>query len=123
MVIGYSQKVNRHTSKGAYFFPNTQDLLDQAAKDTVFLKIDLKPAYHQILLHRKDKPITAFEVNGRLFEFTRLPFGVTNAVAAFQREMTAFARRHNSKRTHSCLDDVIIGGMSEEEHQENLKTS
>ena len=64
---------------------------------------------------------TAFEVNGRLFEFTRLPFGVTNAVAAFQREMTAFVRRHNLKRTHPYLDDVIIGGRSEEEHQENLK--
>ena len=66
---------------------------------------------------------TAFEVNGRLFEFTRLPFGVTNAVAAFQREMTAFVRRHNLKRTHPYLNDVIIGGRSrsEEEHQEHLK--
>ena len=64
---------------------------------------------------------TAFEVNGRLFEFTRLPFGVTNAVAAFQREMTAFVRRHNLKRTHPYLDDVIIGSRSEEEHQKNLK--
>ena len=63
---------------------------------------------------------TAFEVNGRLFEFTRLPFGITNAVAGFQREMTAFVRRHNLKRTHPYLDDVIIGGRSEEEHQENL---
>ena len=98
-----------------------QDLLDQAAKNTTFSKIDLKSAYHQIPLHLKDMSFTAFEVNGRLFEFTRLPFGVTNAVAASKREMTAFVRRHNLKRTHPYLDDVIIGGRSEEEHQENLK--
>ena len=98
-----------------------QDLLDQAAENTTFSKPDLKSAYHQIPLHRKDMSFTAFEVNGRLFEFTRLPFGVTNAVATFQREMTAFVRLHNLKRTHPYLDDVIIGGRSEEEHQENLK--
>ena len=97
-----------------------QDLLDQAAEKTIFSKIDLKSAYHQIPPHRKDMPFTAYERNGRFLEFTRLPFGVTNAVAAFQREMTAFVRRHNLKRTHPYLDDLIIGGRSEEEHQENL---
>ena len=81
----------------------------------------MKYAYHQIPLHREDMSFTAFEVNGRLSEFTRLPFGVTNFVAAFQREITAFVRRHNLKRTHPCFDDVIMGGRSEEEHQKNLK--
>ena len=66
-------------------------------------------------------PFTAFEVNGQYFEFTRLSFGVTNAVAAFQREMTAFLRRRNLKRTHQYLDDVISGCRSEEEHQGNLR--
>ena len=90
MVIDYSQTINRHTSKDAFPFPNMQNLLDQAAENTTFSKIDLKSAYHQIPLHHKDMSFTAFEVNGQLFEFTRLPFGVTNAVAAFQREMTEF---------------------------------
>ena len=121
MVIDYSQTINRHTSKDAFPFPNMKDLLDQAAENATFSKIDLKSAYHHIPLHRKDMSFTAFELNGRLFEFTRLPFGVTNAVVAFQREMIAFIRRHNLKRTHPYLDDAIIGGRSEEEHQENLK--
>ena len=63
----------------------------------------------------------AFEVKDEFFEFTRLPFGVTNAVAAFQWEMTAFVRWHNLKRTHPYLDNVIIGGRSKKEHQENMK--
>ena len=100
---------------------NMHDLLDQAAENTVFSKIDLKSAYHRIPLHRKDMSFTTFEVNGRLFEFTRLLYGITNTVAAFQREMTAVVRRHFLRRTHTYLDDVIIGGRSEEETQENLK--
>ena len=67
-----------------------QDLLDQAAENTIFSEIDLKSAYHQIPLHSMDMSFTTFEVNGRLLECTRPPFGVTHAVAAFQREMTAF---------------------------------
>ena len=74
MVIDYSQTINRHTSKVAFHSPNIQYLLDQAAENTNFLRIDLKSAYHQRPIHRKDMPLTAFEVNGRLFEFTRLPF-------------------------------------------------
>ena len=44
MVIDYSQTINRHTSKDAFPFPNMQDLLDQAAENTTFSKIDLKSA-------------------------------------------------------------------------------
>ena len=73
MVIDYSQTINRHTSKDAFPFPNMQDLLDQAAKNTTFSKIDLKSAYHQNPLHCKDMSFTAFEVNGRLFESQEFP--------------------------------------------------
>ena len=44
MVIDYSQTKNRHTSKDAFPFSNMQDLLDQAAENTVFSKIHLKSA-------------------------------------------------------------------------------
>ena len=98
MVIDYSQTINRHTSKDAFPFPNMKDLPDEAAANTILSKIDLKSAYHQIPLHRKDISFTAFEVNGRFFEITKFPFGDTNAVVTFQREMTAFLRRHNLKR-------------------------
>ena len=98
-----------------------QDLLDQPAENTVFSKLNLKSAYHQIPLQRKDMPFTACEVIGRLFEFTILSFGVTNAVSAIQRESTAFVRWYYLKRMHPYLDDVIIAGSSEQERQENLK--
>ena len=51
-------------------------------------KIDLRQAYHQIPLEESSKEVTAFAIPGKgLFQFTRLPCGLTNAPASFQRAM------------------------------------
>ena len=120
MVIDYSETVNRYTSKDAFPFPDMQELLDKAAQKTVFSKIDLKSAYHQVPIKEEDRPFNAFEACGQLFEFTRLPFGLTNAVSVFQREMLSFIKRNKLERTLAYLDDVIIGGRTVEEHDANL---
>ena len=49
---------------------------------------DLKSPYQEILLLIKDKIYTAFETNGKLYQFTRIPFGLTNAT--FQQKMGNF---------------------------------
>ena len=49
--------------------------------------LDLQSAYHQVPLKMTDKPYTAFEACGNLYQFRRIPFGVTNGVACFQRTM------------------------------------
>ena len=56
---------------------------------TVYLsKIDLKQAYHQILLEESSNEVTAFAIPGKgLFQFTRFPYELTNAPASFQRAM------------------------------------
>ena len=64
--------------------------------------------------------MTAFQVDGKLYQFTRLPFGVTNAVPAFQRNMDSFVDKHALERTRPYLEDVIIGGRDKEEHDRNL---
>ena len=60
------------------------DLINKIAKGRVFSALDLKSAYHQIHLHEKDQEFTAFEVCGKLFQYRRLPFGVTNGISVFQ---------------------------------------
>jgi len=55
------------------------------AKYNVLSTIDLRSAYHQIPIAEKDRSLTAFEAGAKLSEFTRIPFGVTNGVPAFQR--------------------------------------
>ena len=44
----------------------------------------LKNAYHQFPICDSDNKYTGFEANGRLYQFRRIPFGLTNGVAVFQ---------------------------------------
>ena len=69
----------------------------------------------------KDRPLTAFEAGGRLYEFTRLPFGCTNAVSIFQRTIDKFIKNNNLKNAFAYVDDIIIAGRTKDEHDQNLK--
>ena len=49
-------------------------------KYSVFSAIDLKSAYHQLVIREDDKLYTAFGADGGLYQFKRMPFGLTNGV-------------------------------------------
>ena len=82
MVVDYSQTVNRYTQLDAYPLPKIDELVNTIAKYNVFSTIDLRQAYYQIPLSESDRPYTAFEGDGKLLQFTRMPltmvFPVTN---------------------------------------------
>ena len=64
---------------------------------------------------------TAFEANFELFEFLRIPFGLKNAVSAFQRIMTDIIEEEGLIDTFVYLDDITIGGMDQEQHDRNVQ--
>ena len=120
LVIDYSQTINKFTEPDAFPLPLIDDLAHKIAKNKFFSKLDLKSAYHQIPLHNDDRKYTAFEADGRLYQFCRLPFGLTNAVAVFQRVMQDIIRKHQLNQTYAYLDDVIICGTDQAEHDRNV---
>ena len=83
LVIDYSQTINRFTQLDAYPLLRVDEIVNKIAKFKYYSTIDLKSAYHQIPLREEDRPYTAFEGDGALYEFTRMPFRITNGVAAF----------------------------------------
>ena len=72
-------------------------------------------------LKDEDKPYTAFEARNNLYQFTRLPFGVTNGVACFQREMVKFVEKDDLQAVFPYLDNITICGKDQEEHDVNLE--
>ncbi|KRX78609.1 Retrovirus-related Pol polyprotein from transposon gypsy [Trichinella sp. T6] len=62
----------------------------------------------------------AFEAGGRLYQFKRIPFGVTNGATCFQRVMDNILRAEKLKDTFVYVDNVTICGMNEEDHDKNL---
>ena len=108
LCIDYSQTINRYTYLDAYPMPRIDDQVYKIANYKVFSTLDLQSAYHQIPILCEDKKFTAFEATGKLYQFTRLPFGSTNAVAAFQREMDILIEENELEDAFAYLDNITI---------------
>lgn len=96
-------------------------MAEQISKYSYFSRVDLQSAYHQVSLRRDEREFTAFEANGRLFEFTRIPFGITNGVACFQQILDDIIENEDLADTFAYVDDITICGHTEKEHDANLR--
>nr|GEU41699.1 putative reverse transcriptase domain-containing protein [Tanacetum cinerariifolium] len=92
MCIDY-QELNKLTIKNRYPSPRIYDLFDQLQGSSVYLKIDLRPGYHQLRARDEDIPKTAFRTRYGHYEFQVMPFGLTNAPAVFMDLMNHVCRR------------------------------
>lgn len=66
--------------------------------------------YHQIQMNPEDTHKTAFSTDYGLFEITRMPFGLKNSQATFQRTINHVLRGFQGLKGFIYLDDVIIYG-------------
>ena len=87
MTIDYSETINKFTQLDAYPLPRIDEQVNEISKYKYYSTIDLKSAYYQIPIPEGDRPYTAFEADGGLWQFKVVPNGVTNGVAVFQRKM------------------------------------
>lgn len=83
-------------------------------------KCDLKSGFHQIEVEKFDRQKTAFSTDKGHFEFIRMPFGLKNAPATFQRAMNNILGDLVGRCCLVYLDDIIIFGSSLQQHLENL---
>lgn len=119
LVIDY-RKLNEKTISDKYPIPEITDILDKLGRTCYFSTIDLVSGFHQIQLADEDIEKTAFSVNSGKYEFTRMPFGLKNAPATFQRVMDCILREFLGKCCLVYMDDVIIFSSSLEEHKKDL---
>jgi hypothetical protein len=120
LVIDYSKTVNKFTLLDAYPLPNMDILANKIAQYSLYSTFDLRSAYHQIPIRDCDKPYTAFEANGRLYHFNRVPFGVTNGGAAFQRIMDKLIDDNSLTGTFAYLDNLTVCGCDQADHDANV---
>jgi hypothetical protein len=87
----------------------------------VFSKVDLRLSYHQIKIHSKDVPKTAFSTSYGLYEYLVMSFGLTNAPTYFMYLMNSVFMLELDKFVVVFIDDILIYSKNEEEHEQHLR--
>lgn len=121
MCVDYRQ-LNSRTIKDAYALPYIEEILDSLGGNTYFSVLDMKSGYHQIEHQEEHKQRTAFTVGPLgFFEYNRMPFGLANAPATYQRLMENCLGDLNLKTCFIYLDDLIVFSKTFEEHVKRLQ--
>jgi hypothetical protein len=117
------RKVNSNTARDKYGVPLPEDLFRQMRGARFFSKVDLRSGFWQLRLSEEAQKQVAYWWRGKLYTFTRLPFGHVNATAIFQRVMEYELQRACLSHC-SCVfvDDVCIYSNTFAEHIQQLST-
>ena len=109
------------TIKNRYPFPRIDDLFDQLRGARVYFKIDLRTGYHQLRVRETDIPKTTFRTRYGHFEFTVMPFRLTNVPAVFMNLMHRVFQPYLDQFVMVFVDDILIYSQSEREHECHLR--
>ena len=120
MCIDY-RGLNQKTIKNKYPLPRIDDLFDQLRGARVFSKIDLRSGYHQILIAEEDRHKTAFRTRYGHFEFTVMPFELTNAPAIFMDLMHRVFRPYLDVCVVIFIDDILVYSPDHDTHAVHLR--
>jgi len=96
-------------------------VLEGVGKARFISKMDLAKGYYQLRVNPADQPKTAFICHRGKFEFSRMPFGVKNAPAAFQELMESVLRGEES-HAKPYMDDIVIFSHTWVDHVRHIRS-
>lgn len=116
---GDYRALNARTLPDRYPLPYLTDFTSNLSGMTIFSKIDLKKAFHQVPIHPDDVAKTAIITPFGLFEFKFMTFGLCNAAQTFQRLINEVFR--GLEFVFPYIDDICVASRSLEEHRNHLR--
>lgn len=116
------RRVNAITKSDAYPMPRIDELLQSTKRNCFMSSLDLRSSYWQVSVQESDRDKTAFVCPLGTYRFKKMPFGLKNAPATFQRLID---------RLRSCaalkdvtvlayLDDLLVISEGFHQHLQDL---
>jgi hypothetical protein len=97
------------------------DTLDSLGHSKIFTVLDMASGNHQIEIMPEDREKTAFSCYKGHFQFIKMPFGLNNVPATYQRCMNVILMGLKGIDCLAYLDDVICFSATMEEHVVKLE--
>ena len=119
------RSLNSATPKDEYSMPVVDLLVDRSAGHSIISTMDGHSGYNQIWIAEDDVHKTAFRGPGSIgtFEWVKMPFGLKNAGATYQRAMNAIFHDLIGTFLECYIDDIIVKSDGIDNHIEHLRKS
>ncbi|KAJ9513219.1 hypothetical protein QJQ45_029518 [Haematococcus lacustris] len=111
------RQLNAATKPDIYGLPRPDEMFSELGDSCYFSKLDMRSGFFQLIIAPADRIKTAFWCGNKLYHFNRMPFGLRNAPAEYQRVMDRCIA--DAGLTHCCkayIDDLLIHSTSTEQH-------
>ncbi|KAK9063928.1 hypothetical protein SSX86_017800 [Deinandra increscens subsp. villosa] len=114
------RRLNASTRKDHFPLPFIDQMLERLAGKTHYCCLDGYSGFHQIPIAPEDQEKTTFTCPFGTFAYRRMPFGLCNAPATFQRCMVSIFSDYVEEIIEVFMDDFTVYGNSFNECLENL---
>ena len=111
--------LNENVMREFHPLPAVDETLAQLSGARIFTKLDANAGFWQIPLTKESRPLTTFITPFGRYQFNALPFGITSAPELFQKRMNTLLA--NLKGVLCLMDDVLVYGENQREHDERLE--
>ncbi|GJX91360.1 reverse transcriptase domain-containing protein [Tanacetum coccineum] len=114
------RKLNEATAKDHFPLPFMDQMLERLAGNKYFYFLDGFSRYFQIPIDPIDQEKTTFTCPFRTYAYRRMPFGLCNALATFQKYFLAIFHDMIEELVEVFMDDFSVFGNSFEKCLKNL---
>lgn len=116
MCIDY-RSLNKITVRDNFPLPLIDDCLEYLDGKQCFSILDLKNGFHQIPMDANSIPYTSFVTPQGQYEYVKMPFGLRNGPAVFQRFIsTVLDDMIRSREIVVYMDDIVVATVTPDEH-------
>ena len=114
------RRLNEVTVGDPFYMTTLEEILERVGEAKVMSKLDLAKGFYQVEVEAQSQEKTAFVCPFGKFEFRRMPFGLKNAPALFQRCMEVVLHKCY-KFSAPYIDDVLVFSDDPGEHAVHLR--